>query len=64
MATSEKRNTHAVLGSFREAMTEVALDASMLGQWAAYARRYPYVGDITLQEACETVVTIMETIGL
>ena len=62
-ATSEKRGTHAAMGRYREVMAEVASDAGMLDQWVAYARRYPYVGDMTLGEACGTVVAIMETIG-
>lgn len=62
-ATSQKRGTHATMGRYREVMTEVALDAGMLNQWASYARRYPYVGDMTLGEVCKTVVTIMEAIG-
>lgn len=62
-ATSEKRGTHETMGRYRDVMAEVALDAGMLDQWAAYAQRYPYVGDITLGEACGTVVAIMEAIG-
>lgn len=62
-ATSEKRGTHAVMGCYREVMDGVVSDAGMLSQWAAYARRYPYVGSMTLHEACGTVVEIMETIG-
>jgi len=63
VATSEKRGTRMVMDRYREVMAEVALDAGMLGRWAVYARGYPYVGDMTLEEACGTVVTIMEAIG-
>ena len=62
-ATSEKRGTRAAMGRYREVMAEVASDAAMLDRWAAYARRYPYVGDMTLQEACGTAVAIMGAIG-
>lgn len=62
-ATSEKRGSRAAIGRYREVMAEVASDAAMLDRWAAYARRYPYVGDMTLEEACGTVVAIMEAIG-
>ena len=62
-ATAERRGTRTAMGRYREVMAEVASDAGMLGQWAAYARRYPYVGDMTLGEACGTVVAIMEAIG-
>ena len=62
-ATAEKRGTLAAMGGYREVMARVASDAGMLGLWANYARRYPYVGGMTLQEACGTVTAIMESIG-
>ena len=62
-ATAEKRGTLAAMGNYRDVMMQVVSDAGMLDQWAAYARRYPYVGDMTLHEACGTVVAIMEAIG-
>ena len=46
--TVEKRGSHAAMGNYREVMAQVASDDGMLGLWAAYARRYPYVGDMTL----------------
>ena len=55
-ATAERRGSHAAMGNYREVMAQVASDDGMLGLWAAYARRYPYVGDMTLGEACGTVV--------
>ena len=55
-AAVEKRGSHAAMGNYREVMAQVASDDGMLGLWAAYARKYPYVGDMTLGEACGTVV--------
>ena len=55
-ATAERRGSHAAMGNYREVMAQVASDDETLGLWAAYARRYPYVGDMTLGEACGTVV--------
>lgn len=62
-ATSEKRGTREAMSRYRNVMAEVASDTGMLDQWAAYAQRYPYVGDMTLGEVCGTVVAIMEAIG-
>ena len=62
-ATAEKRGSLAAMSSYREMMAQVSSDAVMLGRWAAYARRYSYVGNITLQEVCGTVLTIMGDIG-
>ena len=55
-AIAERHGSHAAMGNYREVMAQVASDDGMLGLWAAYARRYPYVGDMTLGEACGTVV--------
>ena len=62
-ATSENRGTRTAMDRYREVIAEVASDAAMLDRWAAYARRYPYVGGMTFEEACGTVVTIMEAIS-
>lgn len=62
-ATAEKRGTIAAMGNYRAVMAQVATDAGMLGHWAAYVRGYPYVGDMTLEETCDTIVEIMEAIG-
>lgn len=62
-ATAKKRGSLTAMNSYRKVMTEVASDSGMLGRWAVYARRYSYVGDMVLQDACETVNVIMEVIG-
>lgn len=55
-AAAEKRGSHAAMGNYRKVMAQVASDDGTLDLWAAYARRYPCVGDMTLGEACGTVV--------
>lgn len=62
-ATAEKRGSLAAMGNYRAVMAQVATDAGMLEHWAAYVRGYPYVGDMTLEETCDTIVEIMEAIG-
>jgi predicted nucleotidyltransferase component of viral defense system len=62
-ATAEKRGSLAAMDNYRAVMAQVATDAGMLGHWAAYVRGYPYVGDMTLEETCDTIVEIMEAIG-
>ena len=52
-AAAERRGSHAAMGNYREVMAQVASDDGMLD---LYARRYPCVGDMTLGEACGTVV--------
>ena len=62
-ATAGKRGTIADMGKYHEVMERVSGDEIMLAHWAAYARRYPYVGDLTLQKTCGTVTGIMACIG-
>ena len=62
-ATAGKRGTIADMGKYHEVMERVSGDDEMLARWSAYARRYPYVGDLMLQKTCETVTGIMAYIG-
>lgn len=62
-ATAGKRGTLAAMGGYRDVMGRVSADEGMLGQWRSYALRYSYVGDMTLQDACAAVVSVMEAIG-
>ena len=61
-ATMRKRGTAHAMENYREVMGRVAADQGMLAQWSAYARKYPYVGNLSLGETCDTVVRIMESI--
>lgn len=58
-ATAEKRHSAALLTSWRETLPAVASGKSILAQWAAYARRFSYVGDLALGETCQTIAEIM-----
>lgn len=62
-ATADKRGSLETMFAYRETMAEVAADPGMLGHWEVYARDYPYVGELTLADACDTVVVIMEAMG-
>lgn len=62
-ATAQRRNSLGAMSGWREVMEAVPADATMLHHWAAYVRRYPYVGEMRLQDACKTVVAMMEAIG-
>jgi len=58
-ATAEKRRSTSLIGTWRETIAAIESDKSMLRQWEAYARRFSYVGDLTLSETCQTIVEIM-----
>lgn len=63
VATADKRGTYSTMNSYRKVMKQVAEDPAMLSHWSAYTQRYPYVGDLSLQRACDVVVEIMESIS-
>lgn len=58
-ATTEKRRSIARVTAWKETLPAVVSDESMLVQWATYSQRFPYVGTLTLEEACATVAQIM-----
>lgn len=63
VATADKRGTLTAMGNYRKVMELVMVDSGMLNHWSAYTRRYPYVGNLSLRDACETVIEIMDAIS-
>lgn len=62
-ATSEKRGSRVAMNDYQKVMERIAHDERMQAQWSIYARKYPYVKAITLQDTCDTIVLIMRSIG-
>lgn len=58
-ATSEKRRSSTLIAAWRETLSAIESDVSMHGLWNAYARRFSYVGDLTLEETCRSIAEIM-----
>ena len=58
-ATCEKRGAVDRMALWEQVLDEVKEDGRMLALWAKYARRNPYVSEISLEECCETVRKIM-----
>lgn len=63
VATTKKRRSHSAMSNYSKVMKQVTEDPTMLSYWSAYARRYPYVGDLSLRDACDVVIEIMEKIS-
>ena len=61
-ATADKRRSTAHISNYREVMRRVSVDGEMLSRWAAYRRKYPYVGELSLEVTCETVCEILDAI--
>lgn len=58
-ATCEKRGSTARMSQWVRVLGEVEQDAQMLALWAKYAKRNPYVSNITLRECCDTAREIL-----
>ena len=58
-ATCEKRGSTARMSQWVRVLGEVEQDAQMLALWAKYAKRKPYVSNITLRECCDTAREIL-----
>jgi predicted nucleotidyltransferase component of viral defense system len=58
-ATCAKRSSDSQILQYRDVMKQVANDAGILARWKTYANNYGYVGSLTLCDACETVINIL-----
>lgn len=58
-ATCGKRGSLERMTLWERVLDEVKKDGQMLALWAKYARRNPYVSEISLEECCETTREIM-----
>lgn len=59
-ATCTKRQSLERMVGWSRALDEIETDQAMLSQWAKYAKKNPYVGDITFGECCQTARSIMK----
>lgn len=61
-ATSERRGSLSVLNGYRSVMSRVADDQGMDKLWSGYQSGNPYARSVSLRQACETVLEIMEAV--
>ena len=59
-ATSQKRGSYDVLANYNDIMTAVKKSPAMQEQWKAYQQNFEYAADVDFEDACDTVVQIME----
>ena len=62
-ATSKKRGSYDVLSDYKNIMTTVKNSLVMQEQWKAYQRNFEYATDVNFEDACDTVVQIMDEIS-
>ena len=61
-ATSKKRGSYNVLADYKNIMLTVKNSRIMQEQWLAYQRNFEYAVDVNFEDACDTVVQIMDEI--
>jgi predicted nucleotidyltransferase component of viral defense system len=62
-ATSQKRGSYDVLANYKDIMTAVKNSLVMQEQWKAYQQNFEYAADVDFEDACDTVVQIMDEIS-
>lgn len=61
-ATTEKRGSKTVVENYRSIMETVRNNEIMHKQWDNYQRDFGYAADITFEDACDTVIQLMDKI--
>ena len=62
-ATGEKRGSVNLLTEYKRIM-EVVVNSEVMGkQWKKYQKDFAYESEVSFKEACNTVTSIMDTIG-
>lgn len=61
-ATSQKRGSYDVLADYKDIMATVKNSLAMQEQWQTYQRNFEYAADVNFEDACDTVVQIMDEI--
>lgn len=61
-ATSYKRGSSDIIINYRNIMEMVKESKAMQEQWLKYQKNFEYASDVVFQDACDTVVQIMDEI--
>lgn len=62
MATSNKRGSNEIIGKYKSIMESVKESKAMKEQWVGYQKNFEYASDVDFEDACETVMRIMDEI--
>ncbi len=58
--TSNKRGSSEIIGKYKSIMESVKESKIMQEQWVGYQKNFEYAADVKFEDACETVVRIMD----
>ena len=60
--TTQKRGSGVILTDYAEIMKDIRQSDALRRLWDKYRREYDYAKDITFDDTCETIKTIMDAI--
>lgn len=63
-ATAEKRGSIGVIVDYRDIINTVKSSEIMRRQWYNYQRDFEYAEEILFEEACDTVVELMDRLSI
>lgn len=60
--TMDKRGSRKVLVGYNDIIEDIRVSEELIGRWNKYRRSYAYAKDISFDDICNTIQTIMDTI--
>ena len=60
--TTEKRGSGKILTQYPEIMQEIRDSDTLRRQWSKYSREYDYAKDISFDDTCDTIYSIMQKV--
>lgn len=62
-ATAEKRGSKYLMSHFQTIMLGVKMSDTMKRQWRNYQKNFDYAKEIQFEDACDTIITLMNKLG-
>lgn len=62
LSTIDKRNSQWIVEKWKDIIQSIKNDTNMINQWNSYSKTYEYANDISFNQVCDTVSTILENI--
>jgi len=60
--TVNKRGSHTILEQYREITENIRNNPQMQGFWAKYQKEFNYAKDISFDDTCNSILTIMDKV--
>jgi predicted nucleotidyltransferase component of viral defense system len=60
--TARKRGSLPVMGRYRQIISDILASQTMRGFWARYQKEFDYAKDISFEDACGTIINLMDAV--